>query len=108
MFLGNANFLPGQADEGRVTCELGSFATTCIHTGQVEVMIRPEDVGLTLNPSGPAEIVEREYYGHDQLLKVCLASGHHLYSRLLGSEGDFQPAQRVDLQVRHEVVVYPA
>lgn len=107
-FLGNANFLPGQAGEGQVVCELGSFATTCIHTGQVEVMLHPEDVLLTPNPTGLAQIVEREYYGHDQLLKVRLASGRYLYSRLLGSEGDFQPGQRIDLQVRHDVVVYPA
>jgi iron(III) transport system ATP-binding protein len=106
-FLGNVNFLPGQASEGQVTCELGSFPTTCIHTGPVEVMLRPEEVGLTPNPAGTVEIVEREYYGHDQLLKLRLASGRRLYSRLLGSEGDFQPSQRVDLQVQGEVVVYP-
>lgn len=106
-FLGNANFLPGQAGQGQVVCELGSFATTCIHTGQVEVMLHPEDVLLTPNPAGSAQIVEREYYGHDQLLKVCLDSGRYLHSRLLGPEGEFSPGQRVDLQVRHEVVVYP-
>ena len=71
-------------------------------------MLRPEDLLLIPTESGAAEIIEREYFGQDQLLKVQLPSGQHLHSRLLGSEGDFQPGQRVDLRVRDRVVVYPA
>lgn len=106
-FLGNPNFLPGQATDGQVTCALGQFPTSGLHTGAVEVMLHSEDLLLTPNEAGVAEIVDREYFGHDQLIKVRLNSGDQLYSRLLGSEGDFQPGQRVDLKVRDGVVVYP-
>ncbi len=106
-FLGNANFLAGQANDGQVTCELGSLPTLGLYTGPVEVMLHPEDLLLMPNEAGSAEIVDCEYFGHDQLIKVRLNSGDQLVSRLLGSEGDFQPSQRVDLKVRDRVIVYP-
>ncbi len=106
-FLGNANFLPGQASEGQVRCELGHLPTSGIHTGAVEVMLRPEDVLVVSDGPVSAKIVNREYYGHDQLITVELASGTQIQSRLLGPEGDFYPGQRVGLKVRDKVVVYP-
>lgn len=106
-FLGNANFLPGLAGRGQVTCELGQLVTPSIHAGAVEVMLRPEDLRLILTENGLAEIVDREYFGHDQLVEIKLPSGVHLQSRLLGSAGDFQPGQRVKVQVNNPVIVYP-
>jgi iron(III) transport system ATP-binding protein len=106
-FLGEANFIPGQAGQGRVSCELGQLQTECIHQGRVEVMLRPEDLILNSSESGPAEVVSREYFGHDQLVQVRLLSGTLLRSRLLGSVGDFYPGQQVSLHVRNSVVVYP-
>jgi iron(III) transport system ATP-binding protein len=110
-FLGNANFLPGQTEgNGQVSCELGTLpAVSHRHSGPVEVMLRPEDLKARPSESGTAEIIEREYFGHDQLVRVRLVdSGTELQSRLLGSEGDFYPGQRVELSVRDAVVVYPA
>ncbi|MCB0224515.1 MAG: ABC transporter ATP-binding protein [Anaerolineae bacterium] len=106
-FLGNANFLPGQAAAGQVECELGRLPIAGLYNGAVEVMLRPEDLLLTPNETGPAEVIERDYFGHDQLLKLRLPSGHHLHTRLLGSEGEFHTGQRVELSVRDKVVVYP-
>ena len=107
-FLGNANFLPGEALDGQVACALGQLPTISILTGPVEVMLRPEDLVLIPDETGTAEIISREYFGHDQLIKVRLNSTTELYSRLLGSEGDFYLGQRVELKVRDKVVVYPA
>jgi iron(III) transport system ATP-binding protein len=87
---------------------LGRLPASGIHTGPVEVMLRPEDLLLTPNQTGSAEVIEREYFGHDQLLKLRLESGTVLRSRLLGSDGDFHPGQRVGLKVRDKVVTYPA
>ncbi|MFQ5611767.1 MAG: ABC transporter ATP-binding protein [Anaerolineae bacterium] len=106
-FLGDANFLPGQVKDGRVVCELGRLTTHGLHSGRVEVMLRPEDLSLVPDENGPAEVVERQYFGHDQLVRVRLDSGTQLRSRLLGSAGDFYAGQRVRLEVRDRVVVYP-
>jgi len=106
-FLGEANFITGRAFNGQVECELGQLKTTSIHNGPVEIMLRPEELHLTLDNNGPAEIITREYYGHDQLLQLRLNSGTPLKSRLLGFTNNFTPGQRVSLQVRDSVVVYP-
>lgn len=106
-FLGHANFLPGEARDGQVACELGRLPTASIHTGPVEVMLRPEDLTLTPDAAGPADIIDRDYFGHDQLIHLQLPSGARLYSRLLGSAGDFYPGQRVAVQVKGNVMVYP-
>jgi iron(III) transport system ATP-binding protein len=108
LFLGGANFLPGQAGQGQVACELGQLPTGSFHIGPVEVMLRPEELLLKFDESGSAEIIDREYFGHDQLVRIRLASGAHLHTRLLGSEGDFYPGQRVVVNVRDSVVVFPA
>jgi iron(III) transport system ATP-binding protein len=105
-FVGEANFLPGQANNGTVTCELGRFSSDGIHTGAVEVMLRPEQVQLQPADNGPAEVIERTYYGHDQLIRLRLNSGAELRSRLLGSAGEFYSGQRVEVKAADAVVVY--
>jgi iron(III) transport system ATP-binding protein len=107
-FLGNANFLPGQASNGSVQCELGQLPVHSGFGGRVEVMLRPEDIGLTAAADAPAQVLERQFYGHDQLVKIRLNSGTELYSRLLGFEGDFAPGQRVQVTVRGNAVIFPA
>ena len=94
-FLGEIEVVPGEADDGRVRCELGSLPAEHGIEGPVDVLIRPESVAIGL--SGPqnsasAEVVSRRFYGHDQLVGLRLASGQVLRSRRLGfpawHEGD--------------------
>jgi len=106
-FLGEANFLPGEAGNGEVVCELGRLPLQSIHTGAVEVMIRPEELHLAPSETGCGQVIDRHYFGHDQLVWVRLESGAVLQSRLLGSAGDFYPGQRVGLTVHEGVVGYP-
>ncbi|RMF05925.1 MAG: ABC transporter ATP-binding protein [Chloroflexi bacterium] len=107
-FLGHTNFVPGQRHSGFVDCELGRLPTLDSGgNGPVEVMLRPEAIELTPNGDGAAEVVDREFFGHDQLVTVRLASGAVLHSRLLGLSGDFRPGQRVSLQIQGRVMVYP-
>lgn len=106
-FVGEANFLPGQANNGTVTCELGQFASGGLHRGAVEVMLRPEAVQLVADEAGAAEVIDCVYFGHDQVVQLRLDSGARLRSRLLGSAGDFLPGQRVRLAVQDRAVVYP-
>ena len=107
-FVGEANFLTGVIEDDHVICELGRLAVDSLHVGPVEIMLRPEQIDLRPNAAGPATVVDRQYFGHDQLVQLRLASGLSLQSRLLSSAGDFYPGQQVDLQVSHKVVVYPA
>jgi iron(III) transport system ATP-binding protein len=89
-FLGDAEIVPGIAAGGAVECELGRFPIPKELAGSVDVLVRPESVALGAGPapgrdrSHEGVVVAREYYGHDQLVVVELASGRRLRSRSMG------------------------
>jgi len=95
-FLGEVEVLAGTATAGVVKHELGRLAAEDgIGEGPVDVLVRPESIAIGL--SGPpeataAEVVDRRYYGHDQLLHLRLPSGQVVRSRRFGfpawHEGD--------------------
>jgi iron(III) transport system ATP-binding protein len=97
-FLGDADVLPGTARDGVVECELGSFGAAAELAGEVHVVIRPESVAIGLGPGSDAVVVERSFYGHDQLLQLELPSGLRLRSRRLGFPA-WHPGDRVRISV---------
>ncbi len=106
-FLGEANFLPGKAKGRNVECALGTLDLHDELVGEVELMFRPEDLLLSDQDDGSAEIVDRTYFGHDQLLTVRLDSGTILRSRLVGCCRGLQPGRRVGLRIDTPVMAYP-
>jgi iron(III) transport system ATP-binding protein len=88
-FLGEADVLPGTAERGLVSCELGRFSTGRDLDGEVQVVIRPESVAIGHTPAvreaAEAVVLDRSFYGHDQLVHLeLLRSGLKLRSRRLG------------------------
>jgi iron(III) transport system ATP-binding protein len=106
-FLGDANFVPGESREGAVRTPIGVIAVPESPSGAVEVMVRPEDLALSSEGGEPVEVVAHEYYGHDQMVTVRLASGALVKVREIAGH-DFAPGQRLGLSVRGSAVVYPA
>jgi iron(III) transport system ATP-binding protein len=104
-FLGEAEFVPGTASDGRVETALGAFPDDSRSSGKVEVMIRPEAVTLTKDQDGPALVVEREFYGHDQLVTLHIDGGRRLLART-GPHPIFDPGDHAAFEV-HDVVVFP-
>jgi len=104
-FLGEAEFVPGTASGGSVSTALGTFPVPEGVSGPVEVMIRPESVEV-LPGGSDAVVVDREFYGHDQLLTLRLADGRRLLSRI-GPLPALNPGDAVGIRVR-EVVAFPA
>ena len=88
-FVGHANRIPAD-----VAATLGSTL------GEADgvVLVRPEHVRLTPAPEGPGEVVDVEYYGHDQAVAVRLPSGLVVRARL-GAEEAFRPGDRVAVSV---------
>ena len=107
-FVGDANFLPGSASDGTVSCEFGRLPAYDSRNGPVEVMLRPEEIGLSLDENGPATILERQYFGHDQLLSCRLESGTVIQARIVGINNTFTPGRRVRLSLPERVMVFPA
>ena len=112
-FIGEANFVPGTAENGRFWCALGHLPACGGCVGNVEAMLRPEALVLRTFDEGDAEagtgatVLTREFYGHDQLIKLRLDSGPILCSRL-GVGPGFKPGERVRVEARGTAVVFPA
>jgi iron(III) transport system ATP-binding protein len=96
-FLGEIEVVPGRAEGGRVDCELGSVPGEPGITGPVDVLVRPESVAIGISgPEGAAsaEVVDRRFFGHDQLVELRLGSGQTIRSRRLGFPA-WHPGDRV-------------
>jgi iron(III) transport system ATP-binding protein len=86
-FVGPGNFLPGRVDGQLVETQLGRFPLLQSNgRSQVEVLIRPEQIRLRLDPAGPAEVVAREFRGHDVLYRLHLDEGPPLVSQRPSTE----------------------
>jgi len=103
-FVGDADFLSGTATNGRVSTPVGEFPTGLV--GPVSVMIRPESVRLVLDPTGQGEVVDREFFGHDQLYVIRLEGGESIRVRT-GSDPVFRRHDKVTVDVG-DVVLYQA
>lgn len=103
-FVGAANVLPGTADGSQVECVLGHFGAQL--EGPVDVMFRAEALAISEDGGVPGEIVDIDYYGHDQMVIVRLQSGETVRLRLLARPG-FEIGQRVGVAARAEPFVFP-
>jgi iron(III) transport system ATP-binding protein len=76
-FVGPGNFLPGVVDGQSVGTAVGHFpiAHTAAHGCPVEALIRPEMLVLHPSEDGSAEVVGREFRGHDVFYRVRLKDG---------------------------------
>lgn len=72
-FVGSGNVLPGQVQGNLVHTVVGSFpANGASGAATVEVLVRPELLELRPDQSGAAEVVGREFRGHDVFYRVRL------------------------------------
>lgn len=83
-FLGEANFLPAQAHGDYAECALGQVALASPMRGRVQLCIRPEALEISADPNGCARVEHVSYFGHDQLLSLCLNGSERLLVRADG------------------------
>lgn len=69
-------------------------------------MIRAENLQLTTDSGQPVEVVGREFFGHDQVVLVRLASGRVLRVRSLAGL-NVEPGQRLGMRLTGDVVAFP-
>ncbi len=81
-FVGQADFIPGTVENGRVLTEIGEFPNQVGYRGgaKVVVMIRPDDVHIVPSESCAASIVARQFRGSENLYTIGLPSGHVVHS----------------------------
>ena len=72
-FVGAGNFLPGRIEGDLVETLLGRFPVANLNGARVvDALIRPELLELAPDPAGTAEVVGREFRGHDVFYRVRL------------------------------------
>jgi iron(III) transport system ATP-binding protein len=106
-FLGEIDVLPGEAADGAATCALGRVPVPRELTGPVEVLVRPESLSLgTHREHGEHEavVVDRTFYGHDQLVTVELNGGLRVRSRSIGFPA-WHPGDRLRVGLTGPVTV---
>jgi iron(III) transport system ATP-binding protein len=81
-FVGEVNVLAGVARGGGVETELGRFDLRAPATGTVHVAVRPEQLELTARHDGNAEVVSREFRGHDVLYRLRHEGGRTVLVQL--------------------------
>ena len=93
-FIGDANIVDGDVAERSVRTALGTFTAPTDAT-RAAVVVRPEDLEIAEH-GVPATVLHREYYGHDQVLRVRLEDGSVARVRL-GSRGRYEAGDQVSL-----------
>jgi iron(III) transport system ATP-binding protein len=109
VFVGDAQFVPGEGSGRRVHCELGELPTFGTAVGPVDVMLRPESLRLAHPADGQeanATVLTRAFFGHDQLMRIKLDTGSTLNARL-GTYGGIRPGDRIHVSVRGAVLTFP-
>src|SRR5205823_28326 len=81
-FVGQADFIPGTVENGKVLTELGEFPNQVGYRGgdKVVVMIRPDDVHIVPSGQSRARILARQFRGSENLYTIALPSGHVVHS----------------------------
>jgi iron(III) transport system ATP-binding protein len=104
-FLGDSVILDGTITDGVVETLVGSFEVGTADPGPADLMLRPEWVRPVPDPGGDATVVDREFFGHDQMLLIELDRGAKIQSRI-GPRPDLGRGDRVHLEF-DEWVLFP-
>ncbi|MEU4287287.1 ABC transporter ATP-binding protein [Kribbella sp. NPDC026596] len=106
-FLGETMLLPGLADGRLVDCVLGKLDLAASATGQVLVMVRPEQIVLGA-PSGlVAQVASVAYHGPDAMVRLDLTdTTTRLVARVPGHDAP-QPGDLVGIVVPDKVRSFP-
>jgi iron(III) transport system ATP-binding protein len=97
-FVGEVNVLPGVLRGDSVHTEVGSFDIATPARGEahgsVHIAVRPEQLEFRAGREPNAEVVEREFRGHDVLYRLRHTAGRTLLVQLSSLEL-YEPGQRV-------------
>jgi iron(III) transport system ATP-binding protein len=81
-FVGDVNVLTGVARGADVETDLGVFTLPKPADGSVQVGVRPEQLQLRADIDGNAEVLEREFRGHDVLYRLRHETGRTVLVQL--------------------------
>jgi iron(III) transport system ATP-binding protein len=109
-FVGKADFIEGTVEGRTVHCAFGSFPLTSLQnpvSKQVELMVRPDDVGFFPDATGQAIITEVRFFGASVQYQLQLEDGRIIHA--IRPSAEILPVgSRVNIKVdASQVVVFP-
>ncbi len=105
-FVGEANFLSATAQGSHAESILGTIPIVNPRQGKVDLLIRPEALKLNVLGDGfPAEVLWREYYGHEQRLGMRLSDGTTLVARA-NVDVYYERGQQVGVNLKMAVMAF--
>jgi len=111
-FVGDAVLQPGQAADGQVNCALGLLKLAPgAADGQVEVLIRPEQIKLSAAPitgGVPAQIADVAFFGHDAMVRLRIEGSAGLITARIFSHTIPPAGDALWLTVEGDVFAYPS
>lgn len=108
-FVGESNFLEAQAEGMIAQSVIGTLPLAEATQGAVELMIRPEALHLLQNGAHnlpQAQVIWREFYGHDQRVGLTLEDGTALIARVDAAQS-FTAGEIVGVEVNAPLRVFP-
>jgi len=112
-FFGEGRFLAGERKGEYARTPLGECQIVS-HTpkkteGAIEVLLRPHDIALALDPTGNAIIESHRYEGETRRYGIRLKNGDYLEARL-SHELQFEVGKRVEatMSAGHPLAAFPA
>ncbi len=110
LFIGDANLLPGMVTAAGIESSLGTIVRPTAERGPVQVMLRPELIGLSTTPVDPGvegTVLEVDFYGHDHVAKVQVAGLDTPVRVRLAHLVIVKPGQPVWLSLSSAGMIYP-
>jgi iron(III) transport system ATP-binding protein len=105
-FVGAANFLTGMVRGNAVETALGTMPVDAGFEGAADVMLRAEGLAISESGGAEAEVVDIDYYGHDQMVTARLTTGDVVRIRVLSAPG-IEPGSKIGVLIKGEVFVFP-
>ncbi len=106
-FVGDANLVRGPVRDGLVHTPLGMFpANGASGSEMAEVLLRPELLELHVDPNGPAQVVGREFRGHDVLYRLRLGTVDLIAQRPSNETVPLGASVRIELHDRSAAVFH--
>lgn len=102
-FVGDANLIDGEAHEATASTAIGTLPLQRSCSGKCRVLARPEHLSITAGSDGSitagsdGEVVGVEFYGHDTVYQVRLASSNSHIQVRAAAAPEFSIGQSVTL-----------
>ncbi len=108
-FLGETNFLDGDAQGQSADTALGRIPLHTPMQGAVTVMVRPENIRIETGKHAPANctVCSYEYVGHSWIIRLMNAKGNQLRCRISGTAAPPAVGASVAVSIPDTAMAYP-